>query len=134
MTRSLLESLVGSWTSCFLLHRRCLSLLDIAFEALRWTVDGDVIRISDALRDEIMSWVIVSPLLVANLRAPVLDTVFATDASDDLLACVAAPLPAPVADEAYRHALQTGAWARLLSGPPQEHELPEASCFTPHLL
>ena len=57
---------------------------------------------------------------VANLRAPVLDVLYATDASDDLLAAVASPLPSEVAKEAYRHCLVKGAWSRLL---PQAHAL-----------
>ncbi|CAE7255209.1 unnamed protein product [Symbiodinium sp. CCMP2592] len=52
-----------------------------------------VIRMSPGLCDELWSWVIVSPVCVANLMAQVLESLYATDASDHLLAAAAAPLP-----------------------------------------
>ncbi|CAE7501398.1 unnamed protein product [Symbiodinium sp. CCMP2592] len=116
-TRGLLQSLVGSWTSVFLLRRRTLSLLQICFEALSHTEDDDVIRLSAGLRDELWSWVLAGPLCVADLRAQVLEAIYATDASDDKVAGVQADLPAEVALEVFRHSLQKGAWARLLSEP-----------------
>ena len=143
-TRELLQSLVGSWTSIFLLRRRTLSLMQICFEALVHTEDGDVIRLSPALGDELWSWVIAGPLCVADLRAQVAEAMFATDASDDRIAAVRADLPCRVAAEVYRHALQKGAWSRLLSEPQAwfkakglleaEDELPGEEAFTPHPL
>ncbi|CAE7801360.1 unnamed protein product [Symbiodinium sp. CCMP2592] len=117
VTRSLLESLVGSWTAIFLIRRRALSLIDLAFQALRATRCGDVLRLSPALADELWSWVLVAPVCVANLRAQVCDAFFTTDASDDRIACATAALPPAVALEAYRHTLQKGAWNRILSAP-----------------
>ena len=87
VSRSLLESLIGSWTAIFLIRRRTLSLIDIAFEALRATAPGDVIRLSGGLVDELWSWVLIAPLCIANLRAQVCDTFCTTDASDDRIAC-----------------------------------------------
>ena len=142
VTHKLLQSLVGSWTSVFLLRRRCLSLFELCFAALRGTEPSSVIRLSPNLCDELWSWVLICPVCVANLRAQVLDVFYATDASDVLLAAVSAPLPPGVAKEAYRHCLVKGAWSRLL---PQAQallrsrellsdglELPEGESFTPH--
>ncbi|CAE7226763.1 unnamed protein product [Symbiodinium sp. CCMP2592] len=141
VSRSLLESLVGSWTSIFLVRRRALCLIDVAFQALRATVPGDVIRLSAALSDELWSWVIVAPLCVANLRAQVCDCFFTTDASDDKIACAVADLPPQVADECYRHTLVKGAWNRLLPPSqawlrsrgllPESAELPGEDSYTP---
>ncbi|CAE7319157.1 unnamed protein product, partial [Symbiodinium sp. CCMP2592] len=144
VTHHLLQSLVGSWTSVFLLRRRCLSTFELCFAALRGTPDTHVLRLSPALIDELWSWVLLGPVCVANLRAPVLDELYATDASDHLLAAVAAPLPPRVAKEAYRHCLVKGAWSRLLpqgqallrarESLPSELELPEGDAYTPHPL
>lgn len=141
-THSLLRSLVGSWTSIFLLRRRTLALMQICFEALTHTEEDDVIRLSSGLRDELWSWVLVSPLCVADLRAPVLEAIYATDASDDRIAAVEADMPTKVAAEVYRFSLQKGTWARLLSDPQawfkskqmldEGSELPGEEAFTPH--
>ena len=71
-----------------------------------------------------------------------LESVFATDASDDRLAGVQADLPPLAAREFFQHAVQRGAWARLLSEPQTwfkthglldpESELPGDESFTPH--
>ena len=121
--RELLQSLIGSWTSIFLLRRRTLSLMQICLRP---------------------SWIIVGPVCVADLGAQVLEAVYATDASDDRIAAVRADLPARVASEVYRHALQKGTWSRLLSEPQAwfkakgllaaEEELPGEEVFTPHPL
>ena len=144
VTHSLLQSLVGSWTSVFMLRRRCLSLFELCFAALRGTPEKHVIRLSPALADELWTWVLISPVCMANLRAPVLDTLYANDASDHLLAAVAAPLPPKVAKEAYRHCPVKGAWSRLLpqaqallrsrASLPEGLELPDGENFTPHPL
>ena len=55
VTHSLLQSLVGSWTSLFLLRRRCLSLFEVCFAALRATTETCVIRLSPNLCDELWS-------------------------------------------------------------------------------
>ena len=48
VTRSLMESLLGSWVSVFLLRRRLLSLIDVSFRAARVGEPQTVIRISPA--------------------------------------------------------------------------------------
>ena len=68
-THTLLQSLVGSWTSVFLLRRRALSSLQVCFEALTHTQEHDVIRLSAALRDEMWSWILLGQPCVADLRA-----------------------------------------------------------------
>ncbi|CAE7241416.1 unnamed protein product [Symbiodinium sp. CCMP2592] len=141
-SNSLLQSLVGSWTSVFLLRRRTLAALQVCFEALTHTEEHDIIRLSAGLRDEMWSWVLLGQLCVVDLRAQVLESIFATDASAYLIAAVQADLPALSAREFYRHSLQRGAWARLLSEPQAwlkaksllepEDELPGDDVYTPH--
>ena len=142
VTHGLLESLIGSWTAVFVLKRRCLSLIDVAFEALRHSSPRDVIRMSPALVDEFWSWALVASVWAANLRAPVLDAFFTTDASDSKIACASAA--SAVSEECLRHTLIKGAWNRLLPAPKawlrakglleEDEELLEGVAYTPHPL
>ena len=77
-----------------------------------------------------------------DLRAPVLPSIIATDASSAWQAAVEASLPLEVAEEMLRHTLQRGAWTRLLSPPAawlKQHsllepadELPGEVSYTAH--
>ena len=59
----LLMSLVGSWISAMLCRRRTLCLLEVVYEALRGRELDDVLRLSSKLRSELLSLVIMAPLL-----------------------------------------------------------------------
>ena len=65
----LLMSLVGSWISAMLCRRRTLCLLEAVYEAFRGRELDDVLRLSGKLRAELLSLVILAPLMQANLRA-----------------------------------------------------------------
>ena len=139
---SILAGVLGSWVSVFLLRRRLLSLLDVSFRAARFGEPQSVIRISPALASELTSFVLLRPFSVLDLRAAVMPKVFATDASREWQAAVAADAPAPVVQEFMRHALAKGAWTRLLNPAAAwlyEHnflseaeQLPDGHGFTVH--
>ena len=84
------------------------------------------------------------PACVADLRAPVLDCIFVTDASDSKVAAVQAAVPSKVAEESWRYSLKKGCWARFLPKPPawlrarslldSDHELHGDESLTPHPL
>ena len=139
VSRELLESLVGSWTSVFLVRWRCLALFSIfAMRAACLPGPADHPPQPDPSRRGVEFGARGAPLC----GQLVLDALFATDASDDALACVRADLPAGVADELFRHTLVKGAWARLLPPPLAWlrskglqgglSELPDGTSFTPH--
>ena len=65
----LLMSLTGSWISAMLCRRRTLCLLETVYEAMRERQLDDVLRLSGKLRSELLSLVLLAPLLQANLRA-----------------------------------------------------------------
>ena len=114
---SLLESLCGSWISVLMFRRRCLSVMAEVFEVLHaGLAQNDIVRLSEALKDELLSLVVLGTLCYVNLRAKVLQTFRATDASDWGTAAVAAALPYQVAKEAMRFSLSRSLWSRLL--PP----------------
>ena len=85
------------------------ALLSLAFQALRATSGNDLLQLSHVLVDEL--W---APC-VADLRAPVLDSVVATDASDCKVAAVQTQLSLKVAQRVWRHSLRKSSWEKLLS-------------------
>ena len=72
----LLMSLTGSWISAMLCRRRTLCLLETVYEALRGKEMNDVLRLSGKLRMELLTLVIIAPLLQTNLRALPTDRVW----------------------------------------------------------
>ena len=142
---SLLESLCGSWISVLMFRRRTLSVLNEIFGALHCGLaQNEVIRLSEGLKDELLAVVVLGTLSYVNLRAEVLPTFRATDASDWGLAAVSADLPAEVAKETLRFSLSRSMWSKLL--PPgkawmkqkgmlnHEEELPSDECYDTHPL
>ncbi|CAE7335394.1 Khsrp, partial [Symbiodinium sp. CCMP2456] len=114
-TQHLLESLAGCWISIFVLRRRLLSAMSLIFQAAAAGDPNVIVRLSPELRAELASFALLGPLCAVNLRAQVDPSVTATDASSSHQAAARAPLPQPIADEAYRHSIQKGAWTRLLT-------------------
>ena len=116
-TISLLESVAGSWISIFTARRRFLSFMELIFDAIHCGAPRTtVIRLSPALKDELLSFCVMGPMVVVNLRAKTLGVIHATDASDWGMAAVAAEIPRPLAREAFRWGLNRSSWSRLL--PP----------------
>ncbi|CAE7216755.1 unnamed protein product [Symbiodinium sp. CCMP2456] len=114
-TRSLLESLVGSWVSVFMVRRRLLSLVNLCFQVLREGSPQAILRLSPELKAELASFVCLGHLAVVDLRAPVLPIIIATDASSTWQAAVEAHVAPEVSEELLRHTVQRGSWTRLLS-------------------
>ena len=116
-TVGLLRSLAGSFISVLTLRRRLLSVMNLVFEAIAASSgDSQVVRLSGALKDELLTMMVVSTLAVVNLRAKILGTIRASDASDWGMAAVAGEVPVPIAREAMRLSLSKSCWTRLL--PP----------------
>ena len=119
VTTSLLESLVGSWVSVFMQRRRMLSVLDLCFRAIHSGAAPDhVLRMSPALKDELVSCCVLGTMTVSNLRAAMLPMMKATDASDWGMAAVEASIPVDIAREAARFSLTKSMWSKLL--PPSK--------------
>ena len=115
-TLQLLEVLTGCWVSIFLFKRRMLALLNTCYAALGSGEDRRaVLRLSDALRDELLLCCMLAPLAVTCLKAENADFVYASDASDWGYAVVRAPLRGWMRGELHRHRLRKSTWVRLLS-------------------
>lgn len=142
---SLLESLCGSWISVLMFRRRTLSVLNEIFLVLHsGLLQNDIVRLSEGLRDELVAIVVLGTLAYVNMRATVLPTFRASDASDWGCAAVSAELPSEVAKETMRFSLSRSLWSRLL--PPGKawlkqkgllsyaEELPEEEFYDTHPL
>ncbi len=144
-TISLLETLVGCWTSIFLFKRRLLSVLNVCYEALSSGKEQcEVLRLSQALKDELLLCVLLCPLATTFLRARDSNFIYESDASDWGLAVGRAVLPSWLRSEIHRHRLRKSVWTKLLSPvkslkrirgvlPPAE-ELPGDGMISSHPL
>ena len=144
-TISLLEILVGCWTSIFLFKRRMLSLLNICYEALQRQANGrEVIRLSQGLKEELLLCICLVPLAVTSIKARNSSYVYESDASTWGWAVCKAELPEWLRNEIHRHRLRKSVWSKLLSPlkslqrikgilPPAE-ELPGDQCLASHPL
>ena len=144
-TVSLLEILVGCWTSIFLFKRRLLSVLNVCYEALQRQVEGrSVIRLSQALKEELLLVVGLAPLAATFLSARNSSYLYESDASTWGVAVCRAKLPNWLRAEIHRHRLRKQVWSKLLSPsrsllrikgllPPAE-ELPGDQTLSSHPL
>ena len=114
-TVALLQSLAGALVSILQFRRRMLCLLDEIYVAQHGRLQSDVVRLSKSLQDELWMLVCLGPLAVTDLRAQTEDTLFLTDASEEIKASVQCPVPLAFARELHRHSLVRGCWTRLLS-------------------
>ena len=81
-TVSLLEILIGCWTSIFLFKRRLLSLLNVCYDALQRQEDRrSVLRLSGALKDELLLVLGLAPLAATYLSARDSAYLYESDAS-----------------------------------------------------
>ena len=142
---SLLESLCGSWISVLMFRRRTLSIMNEIFLVLHSGLpQSAIVRLSEGLVDELLAMVVLGTLAYVNLRAEVLPTFRATDASDWGMAAVAAPLPKNIAQETMRFSLSRSLWSRLLPPGkawlkqkgllPHGEELPDEEHYDTHPL
>ena len=115
-TISLLNVLIGSWTSVFLYKRRLLSLLNVCYAALQSSENSrTVLRLSDELLSELILIVALAPLALTFLKAANASDVYASDASSWGLAVCKARLPSWIVGEVHRHKLRKNTWVKLLS-------------------
>ena len=114
-TCGLLESLAGSFISIFLVRRRLMCSMNLIFDAVSaCSSPGDVVRLSSKLKDELISFCLLSSMCWMNLRARTMDGLRATDASDWGMAAVRAELGGPYVREFLRHSLLKSVWSQLL--------------------
>ena len=113
--RKLLEVLSGAWVSMMQCRRRCMCLMQQVFYEIQQFPYKVVFQLSKAVIAELWTLVLLAPVMMTDLRAPVLPVLSCVDASSAWMAEVSSPLPQKFADELTRHKLTKAAWSRLLS-------------------
>ena len=91
-------------------------MLDLVYEAMRGCLMDDVVRLSGKLRMELLSLVLLAPLLQADLRAIPSSRMWLVDASSKKLAVVSTDIGKAVAAELSRFTMRKGSWSRMI--PP----------------
>lgn len=144
VTKSLLEVLAGSLVSVFAMRRRLMSLLEQVYIYQRNLEDGDIVAVTYELATELLQCLALIPLSFIDLRLKPSATVVASDASPWSTAAAKTTVSKSAMEELQRHALQKGAWNRLLNSAgaylreqgllPEERELPEGAAFDMHPL
>ena len=69
-TVGLLQAVAGGWVSVMLLSRRTLSLLDCIYRAQQGRGQRAVLRLAPSLSEELLTCVILAPLMQCDLRTP----------------------------------------------------------------
>ena len=143
---ALMRRLLGSWVFHLMFRRAAFSVPDAAFRFAQRASVGPtqegaprvgepggqpeparVARLPPDVRADLAALSVLSPLLVASLRAPVAPRLWCTDASPTAGAAVHAALPPNVARELWRHRDARGAHVRLSPSGAPDDEPPEAS-------
>ena len=115
-TVDLLQIVSGSLISLFLFRRRIFCILDLIFQSCVGREKDDIIKLSGALKSELLVSCFLIPFACTDLRASPRGRLCATDASNWGEAGVLADVEASVSQELVRHCLKKSVWTKLL--PP----------------
>ncbi|CAE7242286.1 unnamed protein product [Symbiodinium sp. CCMP2592] len=110
-----LASLLGLWIHVLMYRRPMLALLDCAFADSRRTPATSVFALSRNTLNELQALVILGPIVQTDMRVSFTPAAFCMDASPTGAGICAAPLPASVVAELWRHSEQKGYYTRLES-------------------
>ena len=111
----LLQVLSGAFVSIFQHRRRLMACLDEIYGAQRGRDQQDIVLLSKRLKDEILIAVGLLACSVIDLRLEPSSKLVCSDASSSAQAAAVAEVGKSRTSELHRHALQKGAWNRLLS-------------------
>jgi len=96
------DAVVGLWGYAFLYNRSAYSVFCHVYRETRDVSPGQVFAPSLTGRAELEIALAFAPLLASDVRAPVAETVWATDASDDKAAIVKSSLPRRAVETLWR--------------------------------
>ena len=110
-------SLVGGWTSVILFRRPFMGLLDRAFNFVDMTryspSESRVVPLPRGVSNELCLLAVMAPIISTNLSADYFHEIFATDASNQRGAVVAAPLTRHIYQALWRCTKTKGSYTRL---------------------
>ena len=112
----LLQVVAGSLISLFLYRRRLFCVLDLIFQPCVGRKKSDIIKLSGAMKSELIVATFMIPFACSDLRAEPRGRVCTTDASNWGKAGALATVSPSVSAELLRHCLRKSTWTKLL--PP----------------
>jgi len=81
-TAGMLEALSGAWINVFMFRRRMLCLMNLIFASYRGVPSNAILKLSTALKTELLLLVLLAPFAVTNMRIPGATRWYAVDASN----------------------------------------------------
>ena len=112
-------SLVGGWTSCLMYRRPLMCIFDQAYKCFDLgLVDKDrpkVKQLPRVVAQELCLAAVLAPIMVSDLASKTVDDVFATDASDQKGAYVAAKVDLDTAKALHRTGIKKGGYHRMMT-------------------
>ena len=129
MTKKGMEKLLGLVVHPLGHRREAMAILDAAY---RWTHElkpYKLSRIPPLVMDELVALLAVWPLVHANVRWPISDTLSATDATTSVTAGVHTDCPPTLTAALYRLAEHRGERVRLDWDPTDELAAPTEICL-----
>ena len=112
---ALLEMIAGSFVAVFSLRRRFMAALEEIYVEQRGRARTDVVVISPALRDELLTIIPLAVLTKMDLRLSPSDRLIASDASNSCEAGTFCLVGSAVTEEFQTFGIQKGLWNKLLS-------------------
>ena len=112
-TPALLSSVIGLWVHVVMFRRPTLALLGAAFTNARAEPKNEVRHLSRETLNELLSLVLLAPILQTDVRVGYVPEVFAMDAFFAGAGLVAAPVDTTVVQELWRHGEHRGYYTRL---------------------
>ena len=112
-----LGSIVGRWVWTCLLARPSLAILQTVYVHIA-TDSSEVRNLTNEMTSELRTLMTVSPLLSANLFAPLADIVMATDASLAGAGVCVAEVPSPEYRRLYSRRIRKGWWSAARPDEP----------------
>ena len=113
--------ILGNWISMLAYKRPLMSILDRSFHLVDQNMldqnNPKVIGLPRSVANELVLLAVLMPLMVHELSADYLPTVFATDASSKKGAICQAPVGKDVVEVLWKHCKSKGAYTRLLTEP-----------------
>ena len=115
-TGACLRKLVSTWQHALLFRRPVMCVLSALYRALPAVRLGNVVApLSGAAASELQLLACLAPALVTSVRAPCLDRLVASDASEERLGATFAPISQPLAHELWRQRGRRGCSTVLAS-------------------
>ena len=131
-TRRLLQSVLGCWIHVCLFRRPVFSVLDMVFHEGQDCHPDEVFKLSQQSMNELLTLMVLGPLIQSDLRTGICPELFVMDASPTGGAVCRSQMTSCAIEELWRHSEQRGYYTKLQQGANlilHEHGLDQTDPF-----